>query len=807
MPKKVSSLDLRNRSEITNAFQVMVTNPTDYQLFRVPVTQFRGASTFTGTLEPSITPEDPLINEYVDGDVYIRDTSEGQLLYVWNADNVAWDDPTKLNGLRLLTATDFPEEVNLDTRFENFIDDSVFANDYYLNKSIDILYGPYDPTTGFKFSSIDFSGYQGFRAPKVFEYQGNDTDGYDNPRLYLASLLADAGVTDRDKVDYRRPIHQDTIHIKLETDEGHGGWNYYFDTTIEATGSTLLENYNLLLGTNVAGDLPTVKQHARDIKTWNETGIPVQNDNKYRQGDNVFSLDQGILYYNYQEGLPANTVDLGVLFEGQTILAGSSLKSALDINGAWIAPTTDDGSYKQGDFIFTREGNTPRIHGPYSFGEAEDHLSWPLYAVLRTPIKHRYKYDSPKLTDYSATGAYYPYQDGTMIVEGDFAVDVYVNDPADINNQSVIKKEITRVEGCTIDYVNSVVTWGEGRVNRDATTIHTSTAVGEPSVDVINYYDNDIVRNKIGDLYRFNEDFDTPLSSTFTLLDGIRANVTHVADTTSTNFVPDTTQNSSQWGGGTVQDEDTLEVRWTGSTNNKVVLYTAEVNETTGEIAWLYRRSLYGQREFSSTSFTTPLNDNTEYTTDDYIIDASGRKHIYDESLNTNTGGWTFSGWARTVETFVTEKDNSYTPTINGSDFLNGGTEVDVTSKRLREGDEIHVYVVDGGVRTGKQYVYQVLTENPVTFSDRVNPNVTKFAAEASPSRNNRNDLVYSTGDFIDNPSTGWRYGPYVEGAADNATAWPDFVEIKQTPIYTDATTALDWKIKVDDNEFYFEEQ
>ena len=798
-------MDLKNRKELTDAYQVLVTNPVDYEIHRVPVPMFRGAGTFVSQNEPTTTPEDPAMIEYIAGDTYIHETNEGLKYYSWDNINNAWKNETKLNGLRVFTAIDFPEEINLDSSITNFQSDKAFANDYYLNKVTNLLY-QYSATNGFKFGSLDFTGYEGFRAPRTLEFQGTDADGYLNVVDYFNLTFTAADAITR-RMMYHN-IHQDSFHLKLENDEGHGGWVWYFNSLAPASDADYFTNLELKLGIDAANLESTVNRyHFREPKTWNDTSTPVQNDKKYRSGDNVFDLTKGVLYYNYREGLPANTTDLSALFEGQTTLSGSSLKTAQDNLGNWVKPTANDGEYTSGDYIFTKEGGTPRIHGPYLFGAGTDHEAWPLYSVLRSPIKHRFKYDDPKITDYSATGEYYPYYNNTMVVEGDTAVEVYVADAANINDQSVINKEIERVQGCTVDYTTKIVTWGDGRVHRDPFKLHISTATAKPSVDLLTYYDGDIVRNKVGTLYRFDEDYTTPASSDFTPLEGLRSAYTHIAETTDNNFVPDTANESTQWGSGSVQDNDYLEVRYTGSATNKAVLYRAEVNEATNTINWLHRKSVYGQRTFTDNLNQDPVANNQLYTTDDFYVTGDGRKYKYDEAGNTNAGSWTFQEWTRPVEVFVTEKGNSYTPVVDANDYLDATTKVDVTDKRLREGDQIFVHVVDTGARTGKQYYYQVLTENPVTFSEKLNPKVVQYWAESNIGRNNRDDSKYSQGDFMDNSATGWRYGPYEEGAADNATAWPDFVELKTTTTYTDATSALDWQIKVDDNEFYFEEQ
>ncbi|BAV80921.1 hypothetical protein [Vibrio phage RYC] len=82
------------------------------------------------------------------------------------------------------------------------------------------------------------------------------------------------------------------------------------------------------MGTNTAGDQSDVKIHFRDPKVWYEREEPVQNDKKYREGDNVFDILTGTLYYNYIEGfVPALDGDdnplpvtIDDIFEGSTKL-------------------------------------------------------------------------------------------------------------------------------------------------------------------------------------------------------------------------------------------------------------------------------------------------------------------------------------------------------------------------------------------------------------------------------------------------------------------------------------------------------
>ena len=826
MPKLVNQLDLKNRSELTQAYQVLTTDPVNYEIYRTPVENFRGASVFTSSNEPTANPENPLLTEYVDGDVYIQETSTGKVLFEWDNTNNVWINQTKLNGLRVLTATDFPDEINLDLRSTNFIADGVYANDYYLNKTANLLY-QYSPANGFQFGSTTFEGYQGFRAPHTLNLQGDDVTGYLDIVSYVQAYLDGGVVSDTVKREYYHPIHQDIFKLELENDQGHGGWYWTFDAD---QGIGVLQQYYDCLNAKLGIDFGDIdgtsilsRKHWREAKTWNQTEVPVQNDKKYRQGDNVFVTEKGILYYNYQEGQPDNTADLGLLFEGQTTLKGSSLLNALDTGGNWVSPTSNDADYTEGDFILTRNLGTPRIHGPYKFGAATDIEAWPLYAVLRQSVSHQFEFDAAETSGFNLTSAFlgdYPTHTfntvETMIVDGDNLLLNYTD-----------AKAYTLRDGVVVDIVGKTLDWGdlEKRIPVHPVTIQTSESVSVPSIDAKLYYNGAIVRNKNGDLFRFDEDFTDHAASTFTTLDGLRSNVTHIAETASGQYTPPTDNGNIAWGSAVVIDGDTLEVRCTATGADKVVLFTAEVNEATGVINWRDRRSKYGQRiitdieavEDSVTGLIIPdvnFDDRINFVEGDFLITTEGTRWQYSEDYDNTFAGakFTFVDWTRSNDTFVHSGNTIPTNLFEAIPFsdstlvLNLGTRVGVTPK---VGDIVRFEYTkpDGTTKTGKVVEKYCIAERPYTFGDWENPKVVQYWAESVIGRNNRDDTVYSAGDFMDNSSTGWRYGPYVEGAADNATAWPDFVELKTTTTYTDATTAIDWQIKVDDNEFYFEEQ
>jgi len=791
MPRKISQIDLKNRSQITNSYQVVCTNPLNFELARVPATQFRGAGLFTSKNDPTLTPENPIINEYIDGDIYVQDTERGQEIYFWNSVDSVWDKSNRLNGIRLLSATDFPDEIDLDVRGSDFISDLAYENDYYLNKTLNLIYGAYNPALGFRFGSIDFSGYMSYRPPVTHTFAGDDVIGYDDPKAYLDRLLTDQAATAKDKLTARHPTHGDTVHITLENDEGHGGWVYYFSTDNEATGTTLLENYNIFLGTNVAGDQPIVKKHFREEKTWNEAETPVQNDKKYRQGDNVLTLSTGVLYYNYQEGQPENTTDLGLLFEGSTVLKGSSLKSSQDVNGNWVSPTADDNKYQRGDFVLTKDLGTPRIHGPYVFGAGNDLTAWPIFAILRQPYEH-VKTDSAYTAWTSFEGFElsqpYPVIDDVMVVDGDTIREVFTENVKEYLFKKGCKVTINPTLNGANNYIPTV-DWQRGfKTPIHAARISTSTSLATPSVDHTIYYDGEIVRNKIGEMYSFVENYEDQDNSSFDHLEGLRAVITHFTTQADGNYTPPRDQNSTDWGGASVVSGDTLQVTTGAGDAKKVVLYTAKISDVDAKIDWEDRRNKFGQKLWQISEIEhPPATNNNLYTEGDRVISGSGIEYIYREDV-ANSGAspsMEFYNWRRSSKTYLAY-GNDHTTSITSGVVDYGVTFGSSLSNHvLKVGDilryEYRTDAADSATSTGKVKEKIVTKEFPVKLGDWYNPNPTRIWSGASAVRNNRDDTLYSDGDFIDNGLTEWRYGPYVEGASDNLTAWPDFRELLGT--------------------------
>ncbi|QXN60143.1 hypothetical protein KUA24_76 [Vibrio phage HNL01] len=815
MPVKASQFTLVDRRDVGNTHQVVAVDPANYNLTRIPVSQFRGASNFVSSNAPTPVPEDPTILEYVDGDTFHHITEDGIIYYKWDNVNSRWANRTKLNGIRLLTAIDFPDEVNLDLRDTNFQSNIAFEDDYYLNKTIDILF-KYSTVFGFNFSANNFQSYQGFRAPITFTYQGTDVEGYLNPSIYFNRLLSEtAPELQVKRAQYRFPVYGDYVKIEIEGDEGHGGWFWRFDNTLAATNpSNLGDTYNEFLGVNIT-DYPLAagRSHFREPKTWNLDTAPVQNDKKYREGDNVLDTSKGVLYYGYVEGLPANTTDLGLLFQGQTILAGSSLKTSKNPTGEWVSPTANDSEYQNGDYIFTADKGTPRIHGEYTFGSGSDIEAWPLFAVLRTPVKHKYNYGDNLPETYAGD---YPVRtddqgNDIMIVDGD-VLEVYYS-----ADKSYLYLGSASV-GIGKDVADKTITWDlSTRTPLHNYKIKTSNTVGAPSVDNDLYYDGELVRNANGDVFKYIEDFvgdggvPVTYNHRFELQKGLRAKATHVVSVDSVpalawGYTPSTDNNSTEWGGATVQDNDELEVRFT---NGIILIYTADLNEVTNQISWgdyAYKRG----KDFTQLADDfLPATDNTKYRHGDSIRTSDFGLFFYDTTLNTNSGGWVFQGVDRNVEKFdLGSIVNTYNP--QPSDPVKRPTVlVGTDNVYCKVGDEFIGTV--SGTTTNKRIGWRVdsIDADGLVSLTKFNPNGVRVFVEpaSNTGRPNLNDNDYYEGDFIDSPNTKWRYGGYVEGKVTNAEAWPDFVELVQTTEITDTTLSLVYNIKADNNLFYFEEK
>jgi hypothetical protein len=783
MPKKVSQLDLETRANLTNTYQVLVADPTNYQLYRVPVTQFRGASVFTSTNAPVFAPEDPSINNYIDGDIFIQSTDNGKLLSEWNNISGTWFPAQKLNGSRVLTASDFPQEVNLDLREVDFSHATIFVGDYYLNKNHNILFGPYSAISGFRFSFNTFEGYIGQRQPQVHRYAGQDALGYDNPLLYLYTLLANAGASAAEKYVQRRLIQGDRVHITLETDEGHGGWVYDYNANLTVAPNDFDAAYNAKLGTD--GVITNAKQHWREAKTWNEPVAPVQNDNKYRAGDNVFIPSQGVIYYDYQEGI-ATTADLGVLFLGQTTLAGSSLKTSVDGADVPRDPIADDSIYLNGDYILATTQGTPRIHGPYLFGAGSDLLAWPLFTVLRPPVTHKEANANPLTNTF--LGDYPVHTDGTMIVSGDTWTKVYT---AGI-------KEVEFTGGAVVDIAGKVITWGTNTRNLHTTQIHSAGIPTQPTADDAVYYEGDFILDTMGVIYGPYVEAAVDDATAWAVYSANRSPTTHIVPAATLGYVPDTAHNSTEWGGIIVKDNDTLKVIYTGSTTNKIDLYSAVVDELLDTVTWVDKRSIYGNRTFNLTTAVQPITDDLNYNTGDIGITASGKRYEYLEGQGTDETSWAFLGWIRGNTTHYVAQAAGWSPTISGMQVT------EIPNLELQTGDVIINMIT--GSNTDKQVGWKVLVDLvTLTLTPSYNTKEVRFFSTVAIGRPPRNDADYAEGDYMDANTVGMRFGPYVEGAATDLLAWADFMSLQPSAILVDSTAAENYEMKVDNGIFWLE--
>jgi len=752
MPRRINDIPFRTRDQLNNTFQMITTNPADFtQLSRVAVTDFRGSGIFYSSLEPTINPEaNTNLPNYIQNDIFLRDSAAGLQLYTWNHVDDSWSTPKKLNGIRLLDSSDFPLIPNLDLRITNLISNIPFEADYYLNNTLSLIFGGYDGALGFNFSAQEFNRYKAIRNVITFTYQGTDVIGYDDPAAYWTAFMADTGKTDLQKATYNFPTHGDTVHILLEGDEGHGGWLYTFDNGITANDPSQQVNYNLKFNADPADS--TRKVHARQERVWSEFAEPVQNDKKYRQGDSHYDTDNGVLWSGYNEGI-APTTDLTVLFDNFTHMKGSSLLSAKDVNGDWEVPVKDDATYQANDYILTNTNSTPRIHGPYVMGAANDHEAWPLYTILRGSIVHDVTVGNIPTV---FTGDY-PTIDGVMVASGDTIREIYTPDV----------KIYEYYDGVLIDYNLKGMAWGVLRRPIHPTRVSYSSETLLPVRNDNIYYENEIVRNAVGDLFRYTEGQATDQDA-FTQLENLKANVIFVVEDVNGDYVPTTVNDGSI--GFIAQDNDTLEVRCTATGSTKVVLYTANVSADGTTITWIDRRSKFGQRTFEDTGFLDPTPSVDLYTEGDYVVTASGRRYEYHETSN----NLQFSDWVRGSHIEVTNSlDNNFAPNIDNATGQVSG----FGNMMVKTGDVAEIVIT--GSPTDKTFRYEVVQDFPIVLGPRTNVHPTRlFDRSSTNARPVADDSQYTNGDFVDNSVTGMRYGPYVENAPDDVTAWPDYQRI-----------------------------
>ncbi|BAV81234.1 hypothetical protein [Vibrio phage VCPH] len=774
MPKKVSGLTLEDRANLTNAFQVVVTNPVDYELFRVPVTQFRGASAFVGDEAPTLNPADPLIPSYIDGDFFIEESEAGHILHIWDNTNTAWTSRTKLNGTRVLTATDYPDEINLDLREAAFIapEGTTYENDYYLNKTLDLLYGGYSGINGFTFGSVTFQGYTAFRKPVVFDVEIDDVAKYDEPGAAIQDYIDNRLVDLADKLKYRQPIHGDVYHLKMNTNDGHEGYIYIFDGSIVPTGATFAENIEACFGLDaVGGDKTLLKAHARAEQNWNIEGAPVQNDLKYLQGDNVLDVTKGVLYYGYNEGLPDNTTNLGDLFTGQTVLSGSSLKTSQDDDGNWVTPTANTSKYQSGDYILAKDNETARIHGPYNFDATTDKEAWPLYTVLRPAIFHDIASTDTVPSGYSTD---YPIFGGKMVVAGDYLRIIYTADVKEyLHTRGVVITEPTDTDDGTLE-------WDlDYRENGHQFRLTNVTDTGIPTVDNAKFYDGELVLNAKGNLYKYVEDFvNDPAVHSFELLNGLRPSVLHVVDTTTKadlawEYTPDTDNESADWGTAVVQRGDDLEVRYS---DDKVVIYSATEVAGDGTITWGNERHKMPLKREVLSNTTLPTADNMKYRKGDLVVLSDLAVYEYDEDENTGSGGWVFARVDREETVYYIEiSTNSYDPvsgTTAGDMQLNLPSPIGKVTAKI--GDKIIAEITTSSSNKRVGWVVTATPSNALVTLTKFNPDATKTHVDTNTTTfPSRDDDEYSTGDYYVSETTGWLHGPYTEGETSDSDAWP----------------------------------
>ncbi|MCP4987686.1 MAG: hypothetical protein GY928_17005 [Colwellia sp.] len=805
MPRKVSDLEVRNRVDLTVNHQVLAADPTNNDLHRVPVSNFRGAGNFNGTTAPPTTPAaDTGIPAFIQNDTYTMRDNNGLTFFIRGESD--WGEGIKLNGTRVLTASDFAANPELDLEPNSFVNDNLFEGDMYLNRTLDLLFTPYTEAVGFMFGDNNFQGYQAYRPPVTFTMTGLDLIGYTNPATYLQRVLATVPDGDRDALiqalRMRKPIHGDRYHITIEDDEGHGGYVYTFDGSNLNNTMPMAQMFNTALGNPDADGSGRVP--FRDATTFNMNGVPLQNDKKYRAGDNVVDVDSGMLYSGYVEGL-ADDATTDEYFTSSVNLGGGTVIH--DIKEVY---PVKESSYALGDYVITTSDGTPRMHGAYLPEEATDVLALPLLSILRPPVEHVVSRatDITTLAETTFT-ADYPFigtgADRVMVVQGDTLRYEYSD-----------SKSYKSRTGVLVDLAAKTLDWGIVDDPLHAGRVTESGLNGLPAIDDLIYYNNETVRNLQGDSFRYVEKVGE--DSEFILIDGGRPRSTLAITVNSGSYEPTTDNSSSEWGGGELVTGDELSVSYNamGSTKRKIwtvlsstpatVQWSAPVNPNAGEVTLL-------------NEYNDPATDVNHMMrgTGEHVESMSGIRYTYNDS-GPDHFAWTIFTpiftRAPTVFNIEGNQPNTYVPVVTNN-RIDGGRAG--AMPQLQAGDKV-ICTVATTEGVTKRFAYDVvtsptwvlMTKTPAVLGERYNPDGVRFFAssEMGAGAPAIDDDKYSTGDYIDKAASGWRY-IYQEAEGANPATWTQFIAIGQgNPIVTmDGASGLQFSIQIDeDRRIYLKE-
>ncbi len=796
MPRRVSQLEIRNRAELTVNHQVLTADPTNMDLHRVPISTFRGAGNFTGTTAPpTAPPAETGILSFVQNDTYTMNDADGLTFFIRGETD--WNDGVKLNGVRVLTSADFPNNPDLDLEIQSFTHETLFEGDMYLNRTLDLLFTPYAEGVGFMFGDNNFRGYQAYRSNVTFTFTGIDFVGYVNPAAYLARSLIMIPANDRDALIYalrlRKPIHGDKYHISIEDDEGHGGYVYTFDASNLNNTDPLPLMFNTALGNPLADG--SGRTYFRESTTFNLQGVPEQNDKRYRSGDNVLDVDAGMLYSGYIEGAPAgSTTD--EYFTSSVSLGGGT--KTHDIGATY---PIKDSSYALGDYVITSSDGTPRMHGAYVPTEATDMLALPLFSVLRSPVEHVIS----RATDITALAETTFPDDYPFITVGPRRVMIAQGDTLRYEYSGT--KSYKSRRGVVIDYAAKTLDWGAVDVPAHASRITESNENGVPVIDDLVFYNNETVRNLQGDYFRYEENVGGV--SEFVAIVGLRPRATLAITTNLEMYSPSTTNSDTEWGGGELITGDELMVSFNQFGSEKLKTWTV-LSSTPTTVQWSAPRNNRAGQVSTSPDFDDPTPNHFQRGKGEHVETASGIRYTYTDEMPTHDGWITYTPVftrAPTVFHVQGNKPNTYTlEVINNR--IHGG--IAGAMPQLQTGDTI---VVTVGVTDGvsKKFAQKVVmggtwtnhTKTDAVLGGRYNPDGVRFfhSDELGASAPPVNDDLYTTGDYIDKAASGWRY-IYQEAEGANPAAWTQFIEIGQgNPIITmDGTSGTQFTINIDEN-------
>ncbi len=767
MPTRVP--DLPPHSGEISEHDIVVMNTSTNKVKRYPMNRVRGSGIYRRTTPPTETHHLGGSWVYQSGDYYVHTLHGAEVLYVWEAENIAgtrWVLKGNIVAPTYHTLQSLgTDEFELATASE-VIDHIRFATgDYYRNKTLGMLFGPYDAVEGFNFD-VRARKYILERSPRVLQHFTTleDTDAPKKQHNW-----SPAEITSPHDAAYA-PTRGDT-YLQAVGDAEHGGYRFTWD---EDAYLLKLQEGGTYAEALTSGWTTISKTFARSPKMWLGMTPPPQDDEKYIPGDGYQDIQNSRQYPKYVVGVnpldingdPKDDIALRLDVWGVAIgLRGSTvynLQSIADVDNPY-QPIRNDALYQSGDYLIVDAANTTIIYGPYRLGETEDHLALPLANVLRGSITHEVEF-------YETTTSYVPPTDVTVFL------------PGHVNNVGGHTTRIVSGDNLLVHYVdgtgtrtgkrklyssaevqyspNPAITWGVPS-NPKIAQIHNSLT--DHSRDNTRFSEGDwaFIEQQLRGPY--NEDLSAEAWPPYQVLRGIHTH-TFPTDVDLSKKDIDYTPRVVTGDYYLHRNEDAI-----GDPTGRLLMYGPAEVALNGNINWGLPFAGRPTKTFTSTLRTYPVLNDAIYLDGDFITTSEGNLFgPYKVGQASNLTAWRENNLGDpNVHTHlangnpITLVDNLSTPDV---------TDALVFEPALKKGDVIHATITS----TGKMKAYKVDADHFLgTYTlglpyNPARPTPRYFNTLGTPAKD---DNTYWEGEVAYDVA-GSLYGPYVEGSASDSDAW-----------------------------------